>query len=35
MDELIINEVVYKLGFEGSGRIYAGPCYFYRTEPIK
>lgn len=35
MDELMINEVVYKLGFEGFGRIYASSCYFYRTEPIK
>jgi hypothetical protein len=35
MDELIINEIVYNFDFEGFGRIYAGPCYFYRTEPIK
>ena len=35
MDELIFNDIVQKFDFEGFGRIYDGPCYFYRTEPIK
>ena len=33
-DELMFNDITYKLGFDGYGRNYNGQWYFYKTEPM-
>jgi hypothetical protein len=34
LDDLMFNDVTYKLGFNGYSRNYNGQWYFYRTEPM-
>ena len=33
--DIMINDIVNKLGFDGLGRKYGGEVYFYRTESMK